>query len=338
MKKMTINKTYFIRVNSLMNLYYNVCSQYYSDQTSPQAIPRSAFNHTMNLLPISEVFKLYEELECYTKNPNFMLEAIRHFRVEDLGGLGQWMFSGHDLMSTIRKVNYGMGCIQSGAFWVAAPAGSIIKWTYNNQYNAKHLDVHDSIRVAVLMSKILKKYLGADFAPMRVLLSGERADEKLYQDYFGCDVAWNHHQTEIWFHSSLRLANLADNQDTKQTFSLNFEDLDRCLDMPDPSDDTKLVYEAINYSCHFGLPTLERVSSLLGLSIQQFQRRFHKYGHNFTEMCGFVLSNKAVKMISQSIPVEEVASSLGYNHLDSFTHMFKKHRGMTPKQYLKSLE
>jgi AraC-like DNA-binding protein len=108
--------------------------------------------------------------------------------------------------------------------------------------------------------------------------------------------------------------------------------------MPDPSDDTKLVYEAINYSCHFGLPTLERVSNLLGLSIQQFQRRFHKYGHNFTEMCGFVLSNKAVKMLSQSIPVEEVASSLGYNHLDSFTHMFKKHRGMTPKQYLKSLE
>lgn len=329
---------YFLRVNCLMHLYQNVQARYYAEGSPPKSIPMSAFSHPFNLLPVSEVYKLYGELEAHTQNPNFMIEAIQGFRLETLEGLGRWMFSGHDLMSTIRKINYGMGCFQSGAHWVTAPSGSIIKWTYANRYDAQYLNIHDSIRVAVLMLKVLKKYIGEQFSPMKVLLAGERDDEKRYKDYFGCDITWNHHQTEIWFHSNLRATNRLDTQESKQFFSLNFDDLDRYLDMPHEQDETKLTYEVINYACHFGLPTISRVSSLLGLSTQQFQRRFHKYGHNFTEMCGYVLSNKAVKMLSNSIPVEEVALKLGYNHLDSFSYMFKKYRGVTPKQYLRSLD
>ncbi|WP_210447914.1 helix-turn-helix transcriptional regulator [Vibrio crassostreae] len=333
-----MNSPYFIRVNSLMRLHSYMLNTYYTKLSLPQSIPQTAFARPSNLLPVSEVYKLFEEFERDTQNPDFMIEAIKHFKLEELNGLGKWMFSGHDLMSSIRKINYGMRCFQSGAHWVAAPSGSIIKWSYNNLYDAKHLNVHDSIRVAVLMLKVLQKYLGEQFIPMRVMLSGEREDKALYRDHFGTDITWNHHQTEIWFHSSLRLTSASDPSESKHIFSLSFDDLDLCLDMPHEQDETKLVYEVINYSCHFGLPTLTRVSAILGLSTQQFQRRFHKYGHNFTEMCGYVLSNKAVKMLSNSVSVEEVARTLGYSRLDSFTHMFKKHRGVTPKQFLRSLE
>jgi AraC-like DNA-binding protein len=94
----------------------------------------------------------------------------------------------------------------------------------------------------------------------------------------------------------------------------------------------------INYSRHFGLPTLHKVSSLLGLSEQQFQRKLYKAGVNFSTIMGYALSNVAVELLVYSVPVEEVAMRLGYTNVASFNRMFKKHRGLTPKQYIERLE
>ncbi|EOK5706700.1 helix-turn-helix domain-containing protein [Vibrio parahaemolyticus] len=333
-----MNNVYFMRTNCLLGLHRSICLSHYPEGQYPSSIPKSAFSRPMNLLPVSEVFKLYQELELHTKNPDFLIDSVANFRLEEFGDLGRWMFSGHDLMSSIRKINYGMACMQSGAFWAAISSGSLIKWSYTTSYNMGELGIHDSVRAAILMITVLKTHLGQDFTPMRVFLAGNRENMELYQKTFGCEITWDHNQTEVWFHSKSKLTKYSEKQDAKQTFSLSFDYLDDCLNMPMPGDNTKLVYEIINYACHFGLPTLSRVSQLLGLSTQQFQRRFHQYGHNFSEMCGYVLTNKAVKMLTNSVPVDEVSKELGYNHLDSFTHMFKKHRGVTPKQYVRSLE
>ncbi len=329
-----MNIVYFIRVIGLMNIQNNVYSRYRQGGEQPGGIPASVFKNPMTLIPISEAHRLFEELERETGDPDFLIKAMKDFKFEQLGNIGRWMLSGHDLASTIRKINYGMSCIQSGAFWVAAPSGSIIKWTYNNSYDLGSSKVHDSIRVAVFMLKVLQRHLGTNFTPMRLMLSGNRDNTQLYCSYFNCDIGWNHHQTEIWFHSELRLATMQKEKRTRHSLAMNYYELDECLNMPQPEDETKLVYEAVNYACHFGLPTLSRVSSLFGLSEQQFQRRLHKYGLNFTELCGYVLSNYAVKLLSLSVPIDEVAQRLGYSSVDSFNHMFKKHRGMTPNQYV----
>ncbi|EKM30664.1 bacterial regulatory helix-turn-helix s, AraC family protein [Vibrio harveyi] len=108
--------------------------------------------------------------------------------------------------------------------------------------------------------------------------------------------------------------------------------------MPDPEDELKVIYEVVHYSSHYGLPTLERVSALLGLSDQQFQRRLHKLGLNFSTVSGYVLSNVAAGLLSKHVSIEDIAARLGYTNVASFNRMFKKHRGLTPKQYAARLE
>ncbi|MCC4820936.1 helix-turn-helix domain-containing protein, partial [Vibrio lentus] len=71
---------------------------------------------------------------------------------------------------------------------------------------------------------------------------------------------------------------------------------------------------------------------------QQFQRRLHKLGVNFSTIMGYALSNVAVELLLYSVPVEEVATRLGYTNVASFNRMFKKHRGLTPKQYVERLK
>ncbi len=115
---------------------------------------------------------------------------------------------------------------------------------------------------------------------------------------------------------------------------MNFADLDELLNMPDPEDEVKVIYEILNYSRHYGLPTVENVSSLLGLSVQQFQRRLRNLGMNFTTVSGYVLSNIAVEMMRHGIKIDDIAQRLGYQNIASFNRMFKKHRGLTPNQYV----
>jgi AraC-like DNA-binding protein len=80
------------------------------------------------------------------------------------------------------------------------------------------------------------------------------------------------------------------------------------------------------------------VSSLLDLSEQQFQRRLHKLGLNFSTVSGYVLSNIAAGLLSKRVSIDDIATRLGYTNVASFNRMFKKHRGLTPKQYTGRLE
>ncbi|RTZ17647.1 AraC family transcriptional regulator [Vibrio aquaticus] len=323
----------FIRTLGIKQIHHLARRRYGIDAQGLH-IPESAFENDMTLLPLSEVNRWYEEVEKRTGNPDIMLELSRELDLERVGAISRWFLSGSDLASTFRRINYGLSSLQSGAYLSGSQSGSILKWIYHNPYIEPQCKVHDSIRVAVFMTKILRVYLGEDFSPMRVLISGTRKNSAKYESYFGCTVEWSQPKTEIWFHADLRLATRQKTQFSQRRLAMNFSDLDEFLNMPEPDDEVKVIYEVINYSRHYGLPTLERVSGLLGLSTQQFQRKLHGFGMNFTTVLGYVLSNTAVTLLGKGVSVEEVAQRLGYQNCASFNRMFKKHRGLTPKQYI----
>lgn len=332
-----MNQVRFIRALGIKQLHL-LAKHRYGIRQGGLYIPESALENPMTLLPLSEVNRWYEKLEEQSENSDVILELSREIDLSKLGAISRWFLSGYDLASTIRRINHGLSSLQSGAYLSGAQSGAILKWIYHNPYIEPQCKIHDSIRVAVFMTKILRSYLGEDFTPMRVLVSGTRKNREKYEAYFGCPVEWSHCKTELWFHSDLRLATQQKNLFPQQRLAMNFSDLDEFLNMPEPDDEVKVIYEVINYSRHYGLPTLERVSGLLGLSTQQFQRKLHGFGMNFTTVMGYVLSNTAVKLLSRGLSPDEVASHLGYQNSASFNRMFKKHRGLTPKQYVQHFQ
>ncbi|ELR8728553.1 helix-turn-helix domain-containing protein [Vibrio vulnificus] len=329
---MDIKSVRFIRAISIVNLYFNA-KQMYGLDSEQLVIPHSVFKQPMNLIPLSEVNRMYAQLEQVTE-PDFILNLTSGVDIAKFGAVGRWLFSGHDLSTTIRRINYGVSCLQSGAFLAGAQIGAILKWTYDNPFIHSDVKVHDSIRIAVFMTKVLREYLGEDFCPKRVMISGSRQNRQRYQDFFGCEIGWNHKRTEVWIHSDERLAVRQKKTIANKRLAMNFADLDDLLNMPVPDDELKSIYELVNYSCHYGLPTLNRVAELISMSEQQLQRRLHALGLNFSTVCGYVLSNQAVNALTQGVTIEDVSRRLGYTNIASFNRMFKKHRGVTPKEYL----
>lgn len=328
-----MNDVGFMRALGLFSIHREARLRYQLVKDS-LVIPEVAFENPMVLIPMSQVNQWYTQLEVLSKNPDVILDISRETHINDIGNLSHWLLSGTDLASTIRRLNYGITSLQGGAFLSGSLTGSIIKWAYRNTGITVDAKVHDSVRVAMVLVKILRLYLGDDYAPLRVLMSGSRKNNHKYRDYFGCDVEWNHSQTEVWFHSEDRLATQQQNYVKKGRLAMSFSDLDELLNMPATGDEVKVIYEIINYSRLFGLPNIEHVSELLGLSVQQFQRRLRKLGMNFTTVSGYVLSNLAVSMMAQGTKVDDIANQLGYQNTASFNRMFKKHRGLTPNQYV----
>ncbi|MBW3695939.1 AraC family transcriptional regulator [Vibrio sp. T187] len=323
----------FIRALGLVGVY-QLSRAHYGINNEQLALPASVFSNPMTLIPTKEMCRWLTSLEEATKDPDVMLKMAMKVDLDRIGSISHWFFSGHDLASTIRRINMGLHCLQSGAYLAGAQVGPLIKWTYHNPMVDADVKVHDSVRVAVLMTKILRRYLGDDYSPTRVMLSGKRENTAIYEQHFDCEVEWNHSRTEVWLKADLRLAINQHSNNSRKQLAMSFSDLDDFLNMPDPSDEYKVIYEMVNYSCHFGLPTLAKVSQLLGLSEQQFQRRLQKLGINFSTVMGYVLSNSAVDLMQHSVPLEEISKRLGYTNSASFNRMFKKHRGLTPKQYL----
>ncbi len=323
----------FIRALGIKYLHIGARAKYNLPPDS-LVIPEMAFENPMTLIPMRELNRWYRRLEEQTGNPDIVLDINKDWGVEQIGSLLHWLLSGNDLASTVRRLNYGINSLQNGAFLSASLSGSIIKWAYHNPLVESDVKVHDSVRFAIALTKVLRIYLGDDFSPLRVQLSGIRRDQQKYREFFGCDIEWNHSQTEIWFHSDQRLATQQRKTLKKGRLAMSFSDLDELLNMPSPDDEVKVMYEILNYSRFFGLPTVEHVSELLGLSAQQLQRRLRKLGMNFTMVSGYALANIAVSMMSKGLSIEEIAQQLGYNNTASFNRMFKKNRGLTPKQYL----
>jgi len=327
----------FIRAMGILNMH-NLALSKYNLTSDDLGIPASVFHNPMTLIPLTAVSEWYRRIELLSGDQDVILNVSKGIDLQKLGPVGRWLFSGNDLASTIRRVNYGVSNLQSGAFFAGAQSGNIIKWTYHNPFIDTTIKVHDSIRSAVFMIKILREFLGKEYRPLRVMISGSRKSHDLYRDYFGCEVEWSQPKTEVWIHGDDRLASRQVSHREESRLAMNFSDLDDLLNMPDPEDELKVIYEVVNYSSHYGLPTLDRVSALLGLSEQQFQRRLHKLGLNFSTVSGYVLSNVAAGLLSSKVSVEDIAARLGYSNVASFNRMFKKHRGVTPKQYIARFE
>ncbi|NOI65930.1 MULTISPECIES: AraC family transcriptional regulator [unclassified Vibrio] len=327
----------FIRSVTIEEIYNNLY-KYYRVNPDELDLPASIFRNPMTLIPCHEVANWYQNIEVVSGDADFMFNLSKYVHFDRLGSLGQWFLSAKDLALTFRRFNYGMSCVQSGAYFYGVQNGKILKWTYNTDSFSGRARFHDSVRVLLLMIGLLRKYLGDDFCPLKVCLPYRSEQRKRYEAFFGCEVEWNSPRTELWLNiTTVTNQHYVEYQPDNQA-GMNFGYLDNYINMPQPNDHIKVIYELINYSCHFGTPSLNKVSAMIGLSPQQFQRRLTSLGFNFTNITGYVLCNIAAQLLQHETDIEQIAKQLGYQHKSSFVRTFKKYRGLTPSEYIKSLQ
>ncbi|KPZ69465.1 Helix-turn-helix domain protein [Shewanella sp. P1-14-1] len=335
----------FIRVCCILPVLKGV-EAHYGITAKDLSIPQSLLNEPMTLIPFSEVSMWLSKIEQLSNVQDYMLTLQHYLTVNQFNMPNNWFLATPDLAITFRRINYAMACFHSGASYYGAQSNKIIKWCYRNNYVSGKAKSHDSLRIALTLLNTCKHFLGKDFTPIKVMLSGPAINQQESEAVFGTKVTWNAPQTEIWLDvdsliSSEQhfLASLSTSQhiqrNNKSSISLN--QLDSYLNMPQPHDTPKVLYELVNYIRFYGLPTLDSLSELCGFSKQQLQRRLQRNGFSFTELMRYILGNLAVKYMLEGKEVKEISQLLGYASVRSFSKSFRRLHHQSPTQYVEKL-
>lgn len=302
-------------------------------------IPELLIQDGMMLIPFTEVSHWFERIEQLTGDADFMVKIAQYLTLARLEIPGNWFLSAPDLAISFRRINHGVNCFQSGASYYAQQSGKILKWCYSNDFAIGKARSHDSLRVAITLFNAIKHYVGNEHNLLKVRLSGAPIQQQETEKLFGCPVVWNAPQTEIWL--SIDDLLMATDDYTYEpeplTASIPASQLEKFLNIPQPTDTPKVLYEMVNYSRYYGLPNVDKVADLFGISRQQLQRRLQKLGFTFTYLSGYILCNQAIKYMLEGKSLDEIALLLGYSNSHSFSRSFTRFRRQTPTQYLSKL-
>ncbi|MBY6188079.1 AraC family transcriptional regulator [Marinobacter hydrocarbonoclasticus] len=309
-------------------------AQYYGVLPGDLGIPERLLMEPMSCVPMPDLALWYEQIEARTGDPLFLLKALEHQEIEALGPVGQWYVSAPDLATTLRRVNYSSNALQSGLSAYGAQSGRIFKWCFDNPFAQGAAKFHDGCRKVMLVRQILRHYPGGEAPWLRLRLPGSSRDTSRLRDHFECDVEVGAGQTEVWMPMELMTRSRRAAKALPNTQQLVLDDL---LNMPSHTDIAKAFYEMVNYSRHYGLPSIGFIARRYGLSEQQLQRRLQRFGWSFSSIVSYVLFNQAVRYLQEGMSVSDTARYLGYNNVQSFSKAFARQRGLTPTQYQQEL-
>ncbi|WP_233353343.1 AraC family transcriptional regulator [Photobacterium chitinilyticum] len=296
-------------------------------------IPPQILAEPMTLVPFIDVQRWLELIELKSGDPAYMIEIAPYLKFDSMGYFGDWFLSSPDLALAFRRINYGTSCLQSGTSFHGEQSGRLIKWCYDNHFSEGRSRLHDSIRITVMYTNTLKHFMGDDYRPKHVEISGPPCGDGRVEAYFGCDVTWNAAVTKVWLDITMLEHGSAHPFSTSRPMLVSNLQLDEFLNMPQPHDTAKVMYEMVSYACHYGYPSLDFIAERYRVSRQQLQRRFNAFGWSFTNVTNYVLCNLAIKYMLKDMSNAEIARELGYNNVQSFSKAFQRQRGVTPTQY-----
>ncbi|KJF86140.1 AraC family transcriptional regulator [Photobacterium phosphoreum] len=322
----------FIRTAYLKPLELGL-QKHYGIRLTELGIPAQLLKEPTSLIPFNDYLHWLERIKMLTGDPAYMIKMATNLTFENIGPLGHWYVSCPDLALAFRRINYGISCLQGGASYHGEQSGKIVKWVYNNSYAHGSGASFDSLKVAILFTQVSRNYMGDDYMPVKIELYGPEITDPAIQQFFGCPITWQAPATKVWLNLSiLEHGNQRPLPITKPILVSNLQ-LDDLLNMPQPQDIAKVMFEMINYSRYYGFPTLDFVAEKVGLSRQQLQRRLHDYGWTFTGTTNYILCNLAIKYMLSGMDISTIATILGYSNVQSFNKAFKRNRGLTPAQY-----
>jgi AraC-like DNA-binding protein len=189
-----------------------------------------------------------------------------------------------------------------------------------------------------LMCNLMRAGLGDPrWTPQEVLLP-QLADETPAQrrtraEIIGGNIRAGHPWAGIRFDASLLTRPMATADAMMESLMRHYGDL-RLAALPDQRGEIEQLRREIARVLVKGECTIEHLAKAAGTSVRTLQRRLRDAGVNYSDLQNDVRKAVALNLLeNDTLPLAEIAFSLGYSEVSAFNHAFRRWVGQSPGQY-----
>jgi AraC-like DNA-binding protein len=300
-------------------------------------IPESVFTRRDVEVSSHKYAELLETVARHS-NPHIGLDLGESLEPRDLGVIGHAMSASAtigDALSVLSRYLY----VLSQSNTIRLDIGEeMVVCTYAVTILQPDLVRQDAEMAVSWITSIIRELSGKNFRPRLVeFCHSQLKSTGKHHSLFGCDVLFERRNNRI--HFSRKVLDYPVLTADKGLFEALVFYLDSQLCLRSEEDDLLAkVRHLISISLGEGLPDLNQIASLLGMSGRTLQRKLRDENLAFADLVDDIRYAIAQDYVSHSeFSLTDISLMLGYGELSSFSRAFKRWAGKSPESVRKSL-
>ncbi len=283
------------------------------------------------LVPLRRRFLLCENAARELCDPMFGANLGLGADLDELGDWGALVASAATLELAIKQGCDHLDLLQSGSVAELKNDGPNRLWFYHVNDPTTIGRDQDALLAIGVMTRVIKYHCGQDWWPKAVVVP----NSSQVRDTDVVDTL----RTTVWR--------------TGDRFGVVFCEhlLRRCRcgtkrcravapgsSIPDPTDFVSIIKHMCELALLDGLPTIEDIADLIGITPRTLQRRLKRSGRSFRNILHERMASRAETLLGEDgTSISEIAIALGYSDASHFARAFKGVRGLSPRQLRSAL-
>ena len=287
-----------------------------------------------NELLLSDFCTLFDEAAKQTGNDNFGLQFGEGFKPRHFGALGYAAISSPTLAAALRNVEMYFPAQQSqSSFGLIRDAD--IFWLSYRIFDPRIENRRQDAELSMgMFLNIFRHALGPKWSPLEVRFEHDATDSAYgHEKVFGAPIRFGRRTNAFAFRRSDLDARMP-SQDP-YLFSVIEPFLkSRCEIQQNPEDFATTVRNQIKLHLGDVKPTIAEIARIFGVSDQSLHNRLRAHGVTFQDLVNAARKELALHYLDDhSVPLTDIADSLGYSELSAFSRAFRGWTGMSPQRF-----
>lgn len=321
---------------SVLHACFDFCQQQGLDPKqllSAAGLPEDSDPFSDHYLPLPEVYNLLAELTRASKCEHVGLQLAKNQGLNTLGALGQLMETAATLGEAWRVTARYAPLYSSNFLWTIEPSPPYLKMDFKILFNLQH-SLREAIEHSVAhIYSVFRQITGQQWQPQEVCFRHAPPRQlKPYKEFFRVPLQFDAEFDGMWILAKdLELPLPGANPHLHATLSQYAE-----TQIGDKGEDRtlQLVRAHIKHSLPAGEYQMPLVASNLGMSARNLHRKLQQQGYRYEELVAEVrMELSSYYLQSGDLPITRIAEYVGYKNVSTFSTAFKKHTGLTPRQW-----
>ena len=263
---------------------------------------------------------------------DFGLRLTERLDISGYGAWGHYLLGAPSLGEALHRLGKAMRYHASHDAFRVQRTGDELRLSYGLSVagcvGARHL----APQPVQLLGSLIRRYVGAEWRPLRVELSTPRPPRPtVYEDLFQCPVLFDKPAEAIVIERERAGCN---GWPTTRAGLVSLSDLRRIVNRRAPKGMADGIRETIRMRLFDGEVDIDGVAASLGLGSRTLQRRLVDEGTTFRGLLAQVRTERARELLVETeTPIIQIALDLGYSSSTHFARAFRKRTGLPPSRF-----